>query len=259
MNILFLGGDGRTKTAFEILKEKHCVSSLGLFEGDSGDISAADAIILPIPATRDNETVNCALTGRKIPLSAVMTAKRGALIITYGYKFGKYPQVDYSLDDAFLIKNAVLTAEGAIANAVLSTNFSLYKSKILVIGFGRVAKALVSRLEGFNAEITVSARKRSDFAVLSAMGLEITETAKVPETAQNYDIIFNTVDVPLFEDKKVPEKPVIFDLSTKGCGIKGGGNYVKLPGLPGKTAQETAGKILAETLENIIKKGEYNG
>ena len=255
MNILFLGGDKRMITAYDTLKEKHNVSSLGLFEGDTGDVKHADILLFPVPTTRDKLFVNAPLTNRKIPLDIVKSAKRGTLILSCGYDFSRYPQIDYGALDSFCIKNAVSTAEGAIAFAIDKTDFTLFGSKILIIGFGRVGKALLSRLSGFYADICVSARSEKDFAVLESIGQKTINTADVCTAADQFDIIFNTVDLPLFPDDFVFSGTYLFDLSTKGCISdydKAQGKTFKLPGIPGKTAAVSAGKIIAETVEQII-------
>lgn len=255
MNILFLGGDRRMTVAYEILKEKYGVSSLGLFEDDTGDVGLADVIILPVPATRDNVNVNAPLTGRVIPLDILKSVKRGTVILTYGLDVGRYPQIDYSKIDSFCIKNAISTAEGAIAFAVNNTDFTLFGSKILITGFGRVGKVLLSRLKPFSGDITVSARKDADFALLEATNIKSIKTADAYKVCSDFDIIFNTLDLELF-DSKALKSTYLFDLSTKGCvkDVKQStGHIYKLPGIPGKTAPLSAGRIIADTVNEIIE------
>ena len=261
MKILFLGGDRRMITAYNILKNEHEVSSLGLFPNDDGNISAADAIVLPVPATRDGDTVNCPLTNKKIPLRLLDTLTRGTHIITYGHKFSHYPQTDYSSLDDFCIKNAVLTAEGAIAYAIDSTERAIFKSRILIVGFGRVGKALFSRLMGFGADITVSARKPHDLALAESLGANTVKTEYVAEKAHDYDIIFNTADLPIFEDPATLGKALLIDLSTSGCidlaaAEKFGIKAVKLPSVPAKTAPVSAGEIIADTVSKILTENQ---
>ena len=134
MNIIFIGGDHRMKIALNELKNQgYTVDSLGLFSEDSGNISDADVIILPVPTTRDNTTINCCDSGKTIPLSIVQSANKNALILGCGYNFECANYIDYSKLDSFCIANAVPTAEGAIARAIDDTPFCLWNSKVLVI------------------------------------------------------------------------------------------------------------------------------
>lgn len=256
--ILLIGGDNRTKTAAQNLKEAgFAVDTLGLFYGDNGQIEDAHTVVFPVPATRDFETVNCALTDKKIYFRDIEERLSGKRILSGGKIPVKQPYTDYCADDEYAILNAVPTAEGAISFCIQNTPFTLYDSKILVVGYGRVAKILVSRLLSFKPDITVSARNRRDFGFIKADGLKYINTKDVLKQASSFDIIFNTVDAYFFEDLNVLESTLLIDLSSKGCtdfeaarqkGIKA----YKLPGIPGKTAPETAGNILSRTLISLI-------
>ena len=251
MKLLFLGGDRRMTVAYDILSKKYECSSWGLFDNDYCDIKWADVVILPIPTTRDNKYINTPNQKVKIPLDILKDAKRGTLILTAGYDAERYPQVDYASLDDFCIKNAISTAEGAIAAAIEKTDCTLFGSKILVAGYGRVGKILLSRLLSFGADITQSARRDVHFAELDALGVKHIDTKNIKDCADNFDIIFNTLDIDIFGDK-IPKKTIIFDLSTKGCTQKAAENIIKLPGIPGKTAPLSAGEIIASTVEKII-------
>ncbi len=257
MNILFLGGDRRMTVAFDMLKKDFSVDSLGLFENDCGSVENADVLLFPVPTTRDGKTVNCPLTGREIPLSVIDSAKRGTLILTAGHDFKRYPQKDYAALDGFCLLNAAATAEGAVAAAVNSTDFTLFKSRILITGFGRVGKILLSRLSSFGADITVSARSEKDLKLLETLAVKHIKTADAAKHLKEFDIVFNTLDLPLFSGLSAFEKTWLFDLSTKGCTEKTAAgdprlHIHKLPGIPGKTAPSSAGKIIAETVKNIL-------
>lgn len=259
MKILIIGGDARMKVAYnKLLRCNYEVSTLGLFEGDNGSVTAADILLFPVPTTRDGITVNCPLTDKKIPLDIVTQAKDNAIILSGGYSFSR-KHINYLEDDGYCLLNAVPTAEGAIAEAITAADFTLWQSKILVIGAGRVGKILYDRLKGLKCDVTVSARKPSDFAMLDALQIKHIHTRDVPSNAGEYDIIFNTVDVPIFKGALENLKnTIVFDLSSKGCmdfnkaqelGIRAR----LLPGIPGKSAPVTAGKIIAQMVIQYIE------
>ena len=237
------------------LKEKgYVVDTLGLFENDNGDIKTADMIILPVPLTRDKVNINCTLTSKQIPLDILKSARREAKI----FGGGKLPlnnYTDYLAKDEYAIKNAVLTAEGAISYAIYNTEFSLWESRILVIGYGRLGKVLADRIKSFSPHLTVSARSKRDFATLDMLGINHIKTEDIGKFDKQFDVIFNTVDIKL--DYK--GNALFIDLSSSG-GVNEENNglkYIKLPGVPGKTAPQTAGKIIAETVISLANvKGE---
>ena len=130
---------------------------------------------------------------------------------------------------------------------------------MLVIGYGRVGKVLADRLKGLGAYVPVSARKPSDFALIKALGYNAVETQTVSDSLSDYDIVFNTVDVKVIDERVFENCSVklLIDLSSKGgfdlaAARDGGIHALTAPGLPGLCAPLTAGKILAETVTEIL-------
>lgn len=258
--ITVIGGDKRLKNAEKQLKEKgFSVDTVGLYDNDSGEIPDGDVFLLPVPTTKDGETVFAPFARRKIYLSEVADKADNRLILTCNYSFKGKNCIDYGGLDSYSLLNAVPTAEGAIKLAIENTSFTLWQSRVLVIGYGRVGKVLADRLKAFGAYVTVSARKPSDFALIKAFGYNAVETRTVGGLLSDYDIVFNTVDVKVIDEKAFETCSVklLIDLSSAGgfdlavahdCGIQA----LKAPGLPGITAPLTAGKILAETVTEIL-------
>ncbi|MBO5358126.1 MAG: NAD-binding protein [Clostridia bacterium] len=258
--VLIIGGDNRLRVAKKQLdKENFLVDTLGLYPDDNGIIEIADIILLPVPTTKDGQTVFSPLTNRKIYLDEINRRVNNQLILCCNYKFDGKNYIDYNQLDSFALLNAVPTAEGAIALAINETDFTLWESKILVIGYGRVGKIVADRLKALGARVTVSARKPKDFATLSALGFKYINTETLCDIYLDYDIIFNTVDVTVLSESALQNCPadLIIDLSSKGgfnlnfakaLGIKA----FKPGGIPGVCAPKTAGKILAETVRELI-------
>ncbi len=189
MKILIIGGDARMQTAYKKLKSSGFnVGSLGLFANQEDSIPEADVLLFPVPTSLDGKTVNCPLTKAVIPLSRVNERRADALVLTAGYDFKCENQIDYLKLDSFCLLNAVPTAEGAIAKAIDATDICLWKSKVLVIGFGRVGKILADRLYGMKCRLTISARKDADFAFIDALGAEFVETEQVKN---NFEILIS--------------------------------------------------------------------
>lgn len=263
--ITIIGGDNRLK----IVKNRLCelgysVDTLGLFENDNGDFSNSQIIILPVPTTKDSKTVFTPLTHRVINLEEIAAnTTNEQLILCCNYLFQNKNSVDYGALDSYALLNAVPTAEGAIKIAIENTDFTLWNSKILVIGFGRVGKILAQRLKALGSKVTVSARKPSHFAELSALGFDYINTENLNSSPLNYDIIINTVDVKVIADNslKTCVAPLLLDLSSLGGfdlekAREYGKTAIKAPGLPGKIAPLTAADILSNTITHIIN--SYN-
>jgi len=259
--ISIIGGDIRTRILKQKLEIGYSVDTLGLFYDDSADIKTSDAIILPVPTTKDGKTVFTPLTNRNIFLSDIRDAVNDKqLILCCNYTFPNKNCIDYGAIDGYALLNAVPTAEGAIKIALENTPFTLWKSRVLVIGYGRVGKILADRLKKIGCQVTVSARKYTDFCMLDALGFSYINTAELRQGPLEFDIVFNTVDFPVIPDTafKKSSCSLLIDLSSSGgfsmtaaekCGIKA----VFAPGIPVKTAPDTAAEILFSTVCEILE------
>ena len=236
------------------LKDRGFITeTLGLFSGDNGNFNNKDIILLPAPITRNGVDINCPLTNKQIPLDILNSAQENTKIFGGG-KLDLKNYTDYLTLDGYAIKNAVLTAEGAISYTIENTDFSLWKSRILIIGYGRVGKVLAERIMGFKPRLTVTARNERDFSVLDMLGINHMGTSEIAKCKEQFDIVFNTVDIKLSTDTaRALSSSLFIDLSTFG-GFLGDSyresniKYTKLPGIPGKTSPDTAGRIIAETV-----------
>ena len=174
---------------------------------------------------------------------------------------------DYFDCEEFSVKNAVPTAEGAIEIALRELPVTLNGSGCLVTGFGRISKILSSLLKGFGAHVTVSARRHSDIAWISATGYDAIYINDLSEHIHKYNVIFNTVPHKILNKellKKVNKNCLIIDLASKPGGVdfeaaqELGINIIWALSLPGKVAPLTAGEIITETVLNIVKETEVN-
>lgn len=241
----------------ELEKAGFFVDTLALFGGEDGNITDADLLLLPVPATRDKVNINCANSGIILPLGILNNLPPHIKVFGGGHlSIDNY--TDYLSLDSYAIKNSVLTAEGAISYAIDNTDFSLWKSRILIIGYGRLGRVLTDRLRAFSPTLTVSARSGKDISTLQALGINYIKTDEIQDLYDRFDIVFNTVDIKLSDkEAKRLEGSLFLDLSSKGgflnCeAVNFGIEYVKLPSIPAKSAPETAGKIIAETVIELL-------
>lgn len=231
-------------------------------------VNASNYIISAIPLSKDWKSINAPYIDEKIDLKDVIN-----VISEKNFVAGviendvedvlvknKNKVIDLMKNETLTIYNAIATVEGAIAKIIANTNITLYKSNILILGFGRIGKILANRLENFGANVFCEARKEKDFAWINTLGyipvdLEYLEKF-VLENEVN--IIINTVP-NLILTKKVLEKLnqeiYILDLASKPGGVDV--EYAKNLGLsvehylgvPGKIASKSLAKFIKEELE----------
>lgn len=172
---------------------------------------------------------------------------------------------DYFKDEVVTIQNTIPTAEGTIATAIMETDSTLFGSKCLILGYGKVAKTLASYLGCFGAKVTVAARKERDRVLASINLFNSIDITNLEEFVGDFDIIFNTVPAKIIKSEvlqKVRDDCLIIDLASKPGGVDFkeaellGKRVIWALGLPGKTAPKTASLYIFNYIYNIISKGE---
>lgn len=164
-----------------------------------------------------------------------------------------YQTMDLLKDPYYLAKNAAITAECAlkVASPYLKTTFS--ESPALILGWGRIGKCLARLLSALNCPVSVVARKKSDRAILEALGYRSLDFSDMIQSLDHYRILFNTVpDLTLYGNLPDSRNSIIaIDLASYP-GLQGD-NIIPARGLPGKYAPESSGKLIADTILRLLK------
>ena len=169
--------------------------------------------------------------------------------------------IDYMKDEALTIRNAVYTAEGAIAEVILHSPKALHGSQTLILGYGRCGKVLADKLKGLSAEVTVCSESKIELAYADSLGLSTLSLSDLSDNIRQFTYIFNTIPACILNStylKLLDENTVIIDIASNKCGA----DYetakslnTKLyycPGLPGKYAYESCANDLVNfTLETL--------
>lgn len=151
------------------------------------------------------------------------------------------------------VANAVPTAEGAIQLLLQELPVTLHGANCLVLGFGRIGKALALRLQALHAQVTVAARSARSFAEIEAHGLRSEHIRQYRHGLRQYQCVLNTVPAPVFDEQDYAELAkdcLLVELASAPDGIDAAScrsnhlHYCSAHGLPGKTAPKTAGHIL---------------
>lgn len=238
---LVIGGDLRQTYLSNILARSSRVYTIGCSKEQQVDdvISLnsiddlpeqVDYLILPIPVTNDGVNINIPLYDDKISIySTIPLLKHNAVV--FGGKFGTesaiytykgFEVVDYLEREELSVMNAVPTAEGAIMLAMEELPTTIFGSKILVTGFGRISKVLVRQLEGLSAKVYVAARKYSDLVWAEINNCRAIHMKDIEAYLGDFDMIINTVPFTLFDEKRLTmlNKECLFiDLASKPGGV----------------------------------------
>lgn len=263
--IIFLGGDKRMIFAAEKLSDKNKCCIYG--SDEISGITPFDCAVLPAGKSPDGKKI----CGTELEFSALKTLlKRGGLVFTGNVcpaleqicAEGNFTIIDYLKREELAVANAVPTAEGALALAMANREETIFGSTVLVTGFGRIAKILSGYLLALGARVQVACRKKSDLKWAEIRGfipVDITDPSALCNAVSNSDIIFNTVPAEIFGETELSafKAGAVYMELASSDGIKKGADsslitVITARGLPGRAAPKTAGKIIADTIENIL-------
>jgi dipicolinate synthase subunit A len=170
---------------------------------------------------------------------------------------------EFLSSDEFAFYNAVPTAEGAVCLAISNTSFSIFRSGVAVLGFGRTGLVLANTLKSLGANVTVVARGSRARSQAWALGYRAVDFQSFESEPFFADIIFNTVPALVLRSEIISglrEGCVIIDLASYPGGTdfeaaaRLGVKAILAPGLPARFAPETAGKILAAVVIDFMAK-----
>ncbi len=284
--IALLGGDSRhAMLASALCRMGYEVAAWGTYP-DTGEavrckekesaINGAAAVILPLPLSQDGETLSCpALCEKRVPLYSLFSlgdkdtlwlCGRGSAATAAIAKDAGIELYDYFLSEELQIKNAMLTAEGAVELALRELPVTLYSSNITVFGYGRTGKALARTLNALGVHVLVAARSTASIATAEINGCSALSLSK-PDFAKRLfatepDIIFNTVPAKVITREimeGLPSDCRIIDLASLPGGVDTeaaeelGISVIRALSLPGKTAPLSAARLIADAVVSILE------
>ena len=242
---LILGGDLRSVKLAEMLaKDNNKVLSYGLEKSEniqentqidkisnlSKAIEKADIIIAPTPFSSNGEIVNSPFAEEEIKINQLLKSNKNKIFIAGGIKDKiqeqleeKYLKViDVMKREELAILNTIATAEGAIKVAIENTDKILQGTKILILGFGRVAKIVANKFSLLSTNVTCAARKISDLAWIEAYGYQSININDMLYDLNDFDIIINTVPQLLIKERELKHMKsdvLLIDLASSPGGI----------------------------------------
>ena len=153
----------------------------------------------------------------------------------------------------FVAGNAAITAEGALSMLMGADERTLWGSRVLVTGWGRIGRLLSRRLADLGAEVTVAARRGSHRAEAWTLGLNALDYAGAEAEIGEYDYIVNTVPARVLTEAMlccVAADAALLELASPPGGFDRnlaeniGLRVLSAPGLPGKYAPLAAAQLM---------------
>ncbi len=238
-------------------------------------VGGARAVILPLPVTRDGTHVSSPLSAAEpVPLSRLLSfIPKGTLLLG-----GNMPPAlvraaeergirtaDYFAGEVLKIKNAQPTAEGAVAIAMHEMMCTVKDCRAAVLGYGRIGRALAPMLRALGARVCVFARNPNDRAWAEVEGADAIPFSELSNKIGAFDVIFNTAPSRVISSEMLDtlrSDTVLIDLAAAPGGAdeaeaaSRGIRYIRALSLPGRMSPYTAGKIIAESVLEILHRDE---
>lgn len=169
--------------------------------------------------------------------------------------------VELSADDEMAWRNAVPTAEGALALAMANARITIHSSRSVVVGYGRCGQQICRLLVCMGASVRAIVFDAVERARAWAAGLEARSPRELPEALRDADMVFNTAPAPVLTARVLAgmrRDSLILDVASEPGGTdfeaaaRLGIRAIHALGLPGRTAPRTAGAILADVVPRLL-------
>ena len=285
MKFAVVGGDERTAILCDLLAaDGHCVRCFALEKAEicdevikpgciQGCVYGADCIVLPVPAERAG-MLNSPLSDEQFSLEEIIASLWPGQLVLGGKLSRDFCSLarredlftaDIMSVPNFVVGNAALTAEGALEKLMAAGKSALWKSNVLISGWGRIASILAFRLAAMGAKVSIVARNAEDRAMAEALGFRAFGFEQLEGRIGSFEYIVNTVPDRVIKDSAlccVQSGTILMELASPPGGFDRnlaeniGLKVLHAPGLPGKCAPYTAAKLLKQAVYELIKEQE---
>ena len=280
-----VGGDTRLVRLAELLRrDGHRVCTYALERAEpeedvpkagclQGCVYGADCVVLPMPAEaggflfaplsaeklRPEELVGALWQGQRL-----FGGRLGDGLCLAALRQGLAVE-DLLRRPDFAAGNAALTAEGAIGVLMAQSDKSLWRGRVLVLGWGRIARLLTLRLLGMGAKVCVAARRAEARVTAGAVGADSVSFDELESRIGSFDFIVNTVPARVLTDGMLcaaAEDALLLELASAPGGFDRsladniGLRAVAAPGLPGRCAPRRAAELMREAICASLEEGE---
>lgn len=271
--IAVLGGALREKIVAARLQEEGFPVSVCGVEG-MNDIEEAkvcdcvkdaSALILPVASNDESGKIfapavaNSLYFGetemRLLAEEAVIYCGVASLMLRNASKEYNHKLIEVMEIDAVAVPNAYLTAEGALYLAMTRFPVSVSELNVAVFGYGRVGKATAQLFRALQANVVVFSRNKKEIAAGRKGNIDMRFYNGIHAVLPKVDLVINTVPAVIVNEKmmrSMSENVLLIDLAAAPGGVdteaarKKGVEVLNAPGIPGKYAPVSAGKILAD-------------
>lgn len=257
MRYAILGGDMRFAHLTRMLQESGRQADGFLQEGAGGKMRAIGDIA-DYSCVISNWPMRWPLSERDTNAEEIMAAfTPGSVLLLCGPQFPANRRWDLQYinlweDEILLQENAYLTAQAAVA-AAMRRMCMFSPGTCMVIGYGRIGRALTEILLNLGAQVTVVSRKETKRHQAEEIGAHSCELAQMENALPDQRLIFSTPPAEVLNAdqlKQISDQALLIDLASAPFGFdletarRLGLHAVREPGLPGRYCPLSAARAI---------------
>lgn len=233
---------------------------------DLAPVREADAVLLPLPASRDGIYPTAAKGSNPPALSDIFAAAKPSCLFLGGQPSPAVRAaadgeiIDYYTGEELVRRGAAATAEAAVAMASLDLPVTLAGTHFAILGAGRIAMHILTLLQAAGARISLFARAPAARERAAARGADVypIEAGVAPTIPPDVRAVFSTVPAMLFPagGPMPPRGSYFYDLGVgaidRTAAEAAGVSLPPSAGLPGKYSPESSAAWLFERITRIL-------
>ena len=177
--------------------------------------------------------------------------------VACGPDFAPEGVIDLLRDEDYQHEIAWMTAEGAVFAAMGRNGSAIRGAECMIVGWGRIGRALARILSAMGANVTVLSRRSGIFGEITAAGAAAALTCDAENHIGRMKYVFSTPPHMVIDGnvlKNAAADTVIIDLASPPYGVdidaaeRMGVRAWHEPGLPGRYCPENAARAIYEAM-----------
>ena len=185
-----VGQDARQQAAARALRQA------GVAVAGPEQAGQAPVILLPMGAAGARADACRAAVQAAAPGALVLAGRPDAALCRLAEQRG-LELIDYYARPELVRLNAVPTAEGCLALLLQMRDSTIWQSRFLVLGYGRVGQAVAERLRALGGLVTVAARSAEQRAAARCANCRAAPLTALPRLLPRADAVVNTIPAPV--------------------------------------------------------------
>lgn len=234
-------------------------------------VSGAGCIVLPMPCAPQRGMLNTPFSPRRHCLGELFASVPAGTPVCAGSVTEEVRVLaegsgarlyDYGALESFRAANSAATAEGAVGELLREMPGLLCGSNAVIVGCGRITRALAPRLAALGVRVTVSSRSADSLAWARALGFSAVPPERLGGALAAADVVINTAPALVLTASRLTELPegaLVLDLASKPGGTDFdaarafGIRALTAPGLPGKWSPDAAAQAVRDAIYRIME------